>query len=210
MSILALSLASCQKDEGTTEDTVKLDLALEQVLKDASGGTGKSHFVLPYSNEYDKIPQDPKNPITQAKIDLGALLFHETGIGLSPKHASNMGNYSCASCHFASAGFQAGTHQGIADGGMGFGINGEGRIANPEYDVTELDVQPVRSPSALNIAYQEAILWNGQFGAFTVGSSLNTSSPTSAANMACSMAGVGFVTVSEIRLIDIAIFWAER
>ncbi len=168
MSVLALSLAACQKDEAPTTNEPKLDQELEQVLMEASGGAGKSHFVIPYSNEFDKIPQDPKNPITQAKIDLGALLFHETGIGLSPKHTSNMGNYSCASCHFASAGFQAGTHQGIADGGMGFGINGEGRIANPEYDITELDVQPVRSPSALNIAYQEAILWNGQFGAVGV------------------------------------------
>ncbi len=165
MGAFALFFAACQKDDGTTENTPKLDEELEQALTNASGGVGKTHFVIPYSNEFDKIPQDPKNPISQAKIDLGALLFHETGIGLSPKHAANAGNYSCASCHFASAGFQAGTHQGIADGGMGFGVNGEGRVANPEYDVTELDVQAIRTPSALNIAYQEAILWNGQFEA---------------------------------------------
>ncbi len=168
MGMLALSLAACQKENDSTESQPMLDQELEQVLKDASGGTGLAHFVLPYSNEFDKIPQDPNNPITQAKIDLGALLFHETGLGLSPKHASSMGTFSCASCHFASAGFQAGIHQGIADGGLGFGINGEGRIANPEYETTELDVQPVRTPSALNIAYQEAILWNGQFGAVGV------------------------------------------
>ncbi len=167
LGFCAILLSACQKDE-TSQTGNQLDDELEQALLDASGGVGKSHYVLPYSNEYDKIPQDPRNPITKAKIDLGALLFHETGIGLSPKHASNMGNYSCASCHFASAGFQAGTHQGIADGGMGFGINGEGRVANPEYQTSELDVQPVRSPSALNIAYQEAILWNGQFGAVGV------------------------------------------
>jgi len=159
-------LSACQKEEQTSGDN--LDIQLEQALKDASNGSGKAFYVLPYSKEFDKIPHDPRNPITQPKIDLGALLFHETGIGLSPKHASNMGNYGCASCHFATAGFQAGTHQGIADGGMGFGINGEGRIANPDYLPTELDVQAIRTPSALNIAYQEAILWNGQFGALGV------------------------------------------
>jgi cytochrome c peroxidase len=159
-------LSACKKDEENPINT--LDSELEEALKTASGGIGKSHYVLPYSNEFDKIPHDPRNPITQAKIDLGALLFHETGLGLSPKHASNLGNYSCASCHFASAGFQAGIHQGIADGGIGFGINGEGRKADPAYAVTELDVQPVRTPSALNIAYQEAILWNGQFGALGI------------------------------------------
>ncbi len=170
ISVIALGvclLASCQKDDDT-DNAAKLDAQLSQALQDASNGLGKSHFLLPLSTELNKIPQDPKNPITQAKIDLGALLFHETGIGLNPKHANHMGTYSCASCHFASAGFQAGRHQGISDGGIGFGINGEGRVPDPEYDFSELDVQPVRSPSALNIAYQEAILWNGQFGAVGV------------------------------------------
>lgn len=167
LSVLGLAMASCQKDDDGTNNA-NYDQLLEQALKDASNGVGKSHFTFPLPTEFNKIPQDPKNPITQAKIDLGALLFHETGIGLSPKHVEHAGQYSCASCHFASAGFQAGTHQGIADGGLGFGLNGEGRIADPAYAVTELDVQPVRSPSALNIAYQEAILWNGQFGAVGV------------------------------------------
>ncbi len=166
MGLCVVLLSACQKEEDS--QVILTDQELEQVLIDASGGTGKSFYVLPYSNEFDKIPHDPRNIITQAKIDLGALLFHETGIGLSPKHGSSMGTYSCATCHFASAGFQAGRHQGISDGGIGFGINGEGRQLNPEYEFSELDVQPVRTPSALNIAYQEAILWNGQFGAMGV------------------------------------------
>ncbi|MEK7253549.1 MAG: cytochrome c peroxidase [Bacteroidota bacterium] len=155
-------LFSCKKDESTD---AKLNEELELALEAVSGGHGLEHFVLPLSTEFSKIPQDPKNPLTQEKVDLGALLFHETGMGLSPKHGENIAAYSCSSCHFAAAGFQAGRHQGIADGGMGFGVNGEGREPNPLYDFLELDVQPVRSPSALNIAYQDVILWNGQFGA---------------------------------------------
>jgi hypothetical protein len=36
-------------------------------------------------NSVATIPQYPKNAITQAKIDLGELLFHETGLALNPK-----------------------------------------------------------------------------------------------------------------------------
>lgn len=73
--------------------------------------------------------------------------------------------YSCASCHHAQAGFQAGVRQGISDGGLGFGNAGEGRHHNPLYLVDSIDVQPLRTPSTLNIAYQTNVLWNGQFGA---------------------------------------------
>lgn len=162
----ALAFAACKKDEDSP--SVNLDAELELALNEASGGIGLAAFTLPLSTEFSKIPQDPKNPLTQEKIDLGALLFHETGLALNPMHTENMEAYSCSSCHFASAGFQAGRHQAISDGGIGFGNNGEGRMPNPLYDGSELDVQPVRSPAALNIAYQEAILWNGQFGAVGV------------------------------------------
>lgn len=163
---IGLLFTACKNDD--EQPTTDLDTDLELALKDASGGVGIAAFTLPLSTEYSKIPQDPNNPLTPEKIELGAFLFHETGLGLNPKHAENMGAYSCSSCHFASAGFQAGRHQGISDGGMGFGLNGEGRERNPLYLEAELDVQPVRSPAALNIAYHEAILWNGQFGAVGV------------------------------------------
>ncbi len=163
MACFAMVFVACQKDDDSTN--VNLDDDLLQALKDASGGVGISHFTLPMSSELSQIPSDPNNPLTQEKVNLGSLLFHETGLGLHPLHAENEGNYSCSSCHFASAGFQAGRHQGISDGGMGFGVNGEGRMPNPIYDLSELDVQPVRSPSALNSAYQKNNLWNGQFGA---------------------------------------------
>ena len=48
--------------------------------------------------------------------------------------------------------------------GLGFGVKGEGRIKDPLYLEQDLDVQPIRTPSALNVAYQDVMLWNGQFG----------------------------------------------
>lgn len=157
-------LSACAKDnDNPVIDT--LDEELTAALLDASNGMGKSHFVLPQSNDFSNIPQDPKNILSPVKVTLGQLLYHDTGLGLGAKLDMGKGTFSCATCHFASAGFQAGRFQGIGDGGIGFGINGEGRVRNPEYSGDSLDVQPLRTPTSMNGAYQEAMLWNGQFGA---------------------------------------------
>jgi cytochrome c peroxidase len=55
--------------------------------------------------------------------------------------------------------------QGIGEGGIGFGMAGEGREFNPAYNLDDIDLQPLRTPSAMNSAFQEVMLWNGQFGA---------------------------------------------
>ena len=155
-------LWSCEKDSVTNSQQ---DEELEQLLSTVNSGNGVDFFILPNSDDFANIPQDPNNPITKEKVELGKLLFHETGLAINPENSISTGNFSCASCHFASAGFQAGRFQGIGEGGIGFGENGEGRIKGSLYPGSMLDVQPIRSPSALNMAYQSAILWNGQFGA---------------------------------------------
>lgn len=164
LAALIISFASCKKDDQPDSQSM-LDEELTLVLDEAGGTQGASKYLLPLDHEWSKIPQDPNNPITEEKVTLGKLLYHETAIGVNAMHASNVGKFSCASCHFASAGFQAGRHQGIGDGGVGFGINGEGRIPNPEYALSDIDVQPLRTPTTLNSAYQTVNLWNGQFGA---------------------------------------------
>jgi cytochrome c peroxidase len=169
ISVAMLVLGSCRKDDDTSE----LDLELESLLIDLADGNGLAFFTFPASTELTKIPQDPKNPLTTAKIELGKLLFHETATGVNPVKAFSKGTYSCASCHFAAAGFQAGRFQGIGEGGIGIGPHGEARQRGPLYTADDLDVQPVRSPSALNIAYQTNILWNGQFGATGVNTGLD-------------------------------------
>ena len=55
--------------------------------------------------------------------------------------------------------------QGIADGGIGFGQNGEFREVNPEYNENEIDAQGARPLSLLNVAFVTNTFWNGQFGA---------------------------------------------
>ena len=120
---------------------------------------------LPKSDEFNKIPADANNPITAEKVELGKLLFHETELGIDAKLNRGRKTYSCASCHHAKAGFQSGNLQGIGEGGIGFGFNGDTRVANPLYALDSIDVQPIKSPTILNVAYQEVMLWNGQFGA---------------------------------------------
>ncbi|MFT5916824.1 MAG: cytochrome c peroxidase, partial [Bacteroidia bacterium] len=156
---LFLFLSACQDDD----EALSLDFELEEVLASTSNGLGKSYFQQPSSDDFQSIPQDPKNPLTADKVKLGQLLFHETGIAIDPKFSGSSGTYSCASCHHVRAGFQAGVKQGVGEGGIGFGVNGEGRIH--EFNRTDFDVQPLRTPSIMNGAYQKLQLWSGQFGA---------------------------------------------
>ena len=161
--LFTTALVSCKKDNQTTD--VALDDDLTATLELAADGQGVDFFRMPQSTDFASIPSDPKNPLNNEKVALGQLLYHETGLAIHPKNPVAKNTYSCASCHFASAGFQAGRFQGIADGGIGFGINGEGRERGSLYHGDSLDVQPVRSPTTLHVAYQKLMLWNGQFGA---------------------------------------------
>lgn len=166
LAVCAISLFffnACSTDEDTSMSN--LDREIISLLDKSSGGKGVSYFVLPESSDFSAIPQDVNNPLNADKVALGKLLFHETGLALNPRLPEGLRTYSCASCHHVKAGFQACVPQGIAEGGVGFGINGEERVKNDAYPNDKIDVQPLRSPSALNIAFQTNILWNGQFGA---------------------------------------------
>ncbi len=207
--ILILVLISCQNDDyipinsEIDQNQSKmnpnggggLDKQLLKALENVSNGIGASYFILPNSNDYSSIPQDPLNPITQSKVDLGKLLFHETATGGNPKIASMKDTYSCASCHHAAAGFSAGIRQGIGESGLGFGINGSARIINPSVPLDSVDIQPIRSPTILNVAYQDIMLWNGQFG----GSATNAGTEANWANIPENFLGFEGVEVQAIK-----------
>jgi cytochrome c peroxidase len=124
---------------------------------------------MPESSELNKLPnQDKKNPITPAKVELGKLLFFETGLALEPKYNVSTGTYSCSSCHIPSKGFTAGRFQGIADGGLGFGLGGESRKINRLYTGKEVDAQGARPLPTINLTYVTNALWAGSFGSFGV------------------------------------------
>jgi len=157
---LCLFLASCADDSAEG-----LDKDVRFAINTAQGSRGLDFYKLPSEQDLRSIPQDPKNPLTVPKIRLGQQLFHESGFATAGSFPELAGTYSCASCHHAAAGFQANMAQGIGDGGIGFGSFGEGRMPDRMVEMSKIDVQPLRSPSALNSAYQTNLLWNGQFGA---------------------------------------------
>ncbi len=169
--VILLFIVSCSKKEELNtfkEGSLiknELDIALSELLTESSGGIGKSFFLLPESTKFSQIPQDPKNPLTIEKVELGKLLFHETALSVNSKLKPFKHTYSCATCHHHQAGFQSGKAQGISEGGVGFGIIGNAREKDAMCPEDSLDIQPIHTPTVINSAYQKVMLWNGQFGA---------------------------------------------
>lgn len=145
------------------EEDPLLDERLTAVIT-LDGQRRLANFVLPESDDFTSIPQDDANPISAAKVELGRLLFHEPALSQGALRAEFRGTYSCATCHHAGAGFQAGRRQAIGDGGIGWGQHGEGRRPASSYALSDVGVQPVKSPSVMNTAYQRVMLWSGAAG----------------------------------------------
>ncbi len=137
------------------------DQALRKHIAEQSITGDLTEFMLPMDSQYHLIPQDTSNPITPVKVALGQQLFFDPAISFDPKCKAAAQTFSCATCHFAEAGFQAGIAQAIAGGGRGFGRL---RHKHPSCQPTDLDVQQIRTPSILNCAYQEVQLWSGKLG----------------------------------------------
>lgn len=163
-TILAISfmVSSCTKDQ--MQANVEVDTELLRLIRSAADTGTEDFYILPDQDDLANIPADPKNPLTAEKVELGRLIFFDTGLGKDNLYPSGEGTYSCASCHIPEAGFRPGAEQGIADGGMGFGVNGEGRFKNPDYQADEIDAQNARPLTLMNVAFVRNTFWNGQFG----------------------------------------------
>lgn len=146
-----------------------LDKQLIELLNSHSKTGSYTGYAMPESTDFASLPnQDAKNPVTAAKVELGRMLFFETGIGLENKYAISKVAYSCSSCHNPDRGFTAGRFQGIADGALGFGESGETRAKNPLYKGDEVDAQGARPLPTINLTYVTNALWAGSFGSFNV------------------------------------------
>lgn len=165
LSFLLILSLSCEESSEYELAKTELDIRLEELLEQNSNGIGKSYFILPDSDDFNAIPQDPLNLLNTYKVALGQLLLHETATGGIPKMSQMGETYSCASCHPVASSFYAGRRQGIGEGGIGFGFVGEGRQIDFNIPLDSVDLQPVRPPTLLNVAYQEVALWNGSLGA---------------------------------------------
>ncbi len=139
-----------------------LNYQAKQLIKAAApGNQGLDYFILPESSEINKIPSDPHNPITPAKVELGKALFHETALSINPLNPKHWQQSSCATCHIAQAGFRPNIPQGLGVGGLGWN---QFRHRDPEISPVEIDKQNVLVPSVLNSAYQTVQMWDGRIG----------------------------------------------
>lgn len=163
IAILALVLVtSCTQDETVSS----LDNQLERTLLRLSPEGDLSYYMLPDSRNMGGIPAGIGNPLTTEKVELGKLLFHETALGRDALTEGSLRTFSCATCHVADAAFTAGAAQGIADGGIGFGEKGTGRIMDEaNFDEEDIDAQGARPLSMLGVAYVTNSMWAGRFGA---------------------------------------------
>ncbi|MFN0212612.1 MAG: cytochrome-c peroxidase [Saprospiraceae bacterium] len=149
------------------EPDFNFDRLLQDELDNHSPTGTYQSYILPDENDFSVLPnQDAKNPITRAKVELGKMLFYETGLALENKYEDSKNAFSCSSCHVPSRGFTAGRFQGIADGAVGFGESGELRSKNPVYAGDEVDAQGARPLPMLNLTYVTNALWAGSFGSF--------------------------------------------
>lgn len=187
--IFSITVTGCSDQSGTgTSNNIAvpaLQGELRTLLREQGGGLGSDAFIIPDSDDFSAIPHDSNNLLTREKVALGQFLFHDTAFALNGISPDEAGSWSCATCHHAAAGFKSGIPQGIGEGGIGFGDRGSERVLAIGFDVNAAhngvdlpDVQPLASPTILNSAFQDVMLWNGQFGNSAAGS-VNSGLPAS-------------------------------
>ncbi len=159
---LLVLLTGCTKD--VMDRNIQLDLDIKRQISSFSPDGSYTYYILPDEGDLASLPQDQRNLLSPEKVALGKMLFYETGLATGAKFESGIGTYSCGSCHLPTAGMRPGAPQGVADGGMGYGVNGENRLRLSEYNEDDLDVQSARPLSLINVAYVTNTFWNGQFG----------------------------------------------
>lgn len=152
--ILLVAFFACSKADYLSD----LDKELERNIGDVN------QYILPASTDYEHIPHSDVNPLTEAKVKLGMLLFFEPAFAVEAKQSKALNTFSCSSCHIPSQGFRPGRVQGIADGAFGFGQHGEGRAKYPEYLDEDIDAQGARPLATINVAFVKNTMWNGSFG----------------------------------------------
>ncbi len=155
--------AYAQSQSGdNANDIPYLSSRLKELVKQvAPYNRGLEYFILPEASDLDKIPADPQNPLTPEKVRLGQLLFHETALTINPINPKHWQQGSCATCHFAEAGFRSNLAQGLGVGGLGAN---KSRHRDPDTPPTEIDKLDILVPSVLNSAYQEVVPWDGRAG----------------------------------------------
>ena len=108
--LIQFILYRCRKEDQTQ---FTKDKELYNLLTLRSPTASLSGLILPRGQDLSLIP---KNPLNQAKIQLGQLLFHKIALSINSQKAISINTYSYASCQYQGARFLGGLNQGIGDG----------------------------------------------------------------------------------------------
>jgi len=167
LRILLLLLPTLIVVSGCVRDAAvsTLDTELERTLIRLSENNSLQDYMLPDGSNLAGIPAGIGNPLTEEKIALGKMLFYETALGRDAINPDQLRTFSCSTCHVPEAAFTSGAAQGIADGGVGFGTFGSGRMMDQNYEEDQIDAQGARPLSMLGVAYVTNSMWAGRFGA---------------------------------------------
>lgn len=164
---------SCTKDlDGTTSVDERIEAAL------AANGLTLEDFQLPrevsQAATLAGIPQSMDNPLTPEKVALGRDIFWDPALNLNTFSDISSQTASCGSCHIKDG--RAGVPQGLGEGGLGTGIDGQGRQIDVDFErqvsasmmiadgQTLIDAQPIRPPTNMHVGYKMNALWNGALG----------------------------------------------
>ncbi|MFK8163058.1 MAG: cytochrome-c peroxidase [Lewinella sp.] len=158
--LCAIFASGCVRDAAVSTS----DTELERTLIRLSETGSLDEYILPDVSNLAGIPAGIGNPLTEDKVELGKLLFHETALGRDAIDPTMIRTFSCATCHVADAAFTAGAAQGLADGAEGFGNAGSGRMMSSLYEEDDVDAQGARPLSMLGVAYVTNSMWAGRFG----------------------------------------------
>jgi cytochrome c peroxidase len=158
--LILIVVPGCVRDAAVST----LDTELERTLIRLSDNNTLNDYILPDGSNLAGVPAGIGNPLTEEKVALGKMLFYETALGRDAVHPAQLRTFSCATCHVPEAAFTPGAAQGIADGGVGFGTFGSGRVMDSHYTEDEIDAQGARALSMLGVAYVTNSMWAGRFG----------------------------------------------
>lgn len=117
---------------------------------------------------------DPVYEITEPRVELGRLLFHDPAFSVPTLFPETAQSISCATCHFVEAGFRAGQVDSLGVGGRRFldetGASVREPIPSlwaidedttPNNTIDAVDNPAIVSPSINMVAFFEELLWNG-------------------------------------------------
>ena len=93
VTVLVISIVfSCSQDKKAYIDAELLD-----AIRRNAPSKDVTYYIMPEDKDYVSLPnEDPSNPMTEEKVQLGRLLFFETGLAQHPRIDACYETYSCS------------------------------------------------------------------------------------------------------------------